>query len=350
MTELLVVREKIRKIYSEHGRLIGACTKALFVILAMLTIDSAIGHFRGIVYILILAGCGLVCAFLPVASAAWLLCLYAGADLAFLSPEICALFLGMGLLFLLLFFVFKPGNSYIMALSMMFTILQFYGPLPAAIGLLLNPVAIFPMVFGIIGGRVIMYAGENASSFAGLDSIGRIMQVLKGVFMNEQLYALIVVLAFCALIIYILRVLPIRHSWTAAVISGSSLYLLLTLLGDYLLNRSPDFVILIINAILLAITGTVLLFLFHMVDYAREERVQFEDDEYYYYVRAIPKLTVSVPEIKVTRIRESAVKEYTKPVGRIITDDVDTDVNMNDTITEPIMVAEHEEAPDEEEF
>lgn len=32
------------------------------------------------------------------------------------------------------------------------------------------------------------------------------------------------------------------------------------------------------------------------VDYARSERLQFEDDEYYYYVKAIPKVAVTTPE------------------------------------------------------
>ena len=38
------------------------------------------------------------------------------------------------------------------------------------------------------------------------------------------------------------------------------------------------------------------------VDYARTEKVQFEDDEYYYYVKAVPKVTLSEPEKKVKKI------------------------------------------------
>ena len=38
------------------------------------------------------------------------------------------------------------------------------------------------------------------------------------------------------------------------------------------------------------------------LDYSRTEKVQFEDDEYYYYVKAVPKMTVSAPEKKVKKI------------------------------------------------
>ena len=38
------------------------------------------------------------------------------------------------------------------------------------------------------------------------------------------------------------------------------------------------------------------------MDYSRTEYVQFEDDEYYYYVKAVPKVTIAVPDKQVKRI------------------------------------------------
>ena len=43
-------------------------------------------------------------------------------------------------------------------------------------------------------------------------------------------------------------------------------------------------------------------FLFFNLDYNRTERVQFEDDEYYYYVKAVPKVNLSSSEKKVQKI------------------------------------------------
>ena len=47
------------------------------------------------------------------------------------------------------------------------------------------------------------------------------------------------------------------------------------------------------------------------VDYTRTEYVQFEDDDYYYYVKAVPKMTVATPEFKVQKInaRKRSVRE-----------------------------------------
>ena len=41
------------------------------------------------------------------------------------------------------------------------------------------------------------------------------------------------------------------------------------------------------------------------MDYSRTENVQFEDDEYYYYVKAVPKIGVAVPEKQVMHITEA---------------------------------------------
>ena len=41
---------------------------------------------------------------------------------------------------------------------------------------------------------------------------------------------------------------------------------------------------------------------FRMVlDYTSVENVQFEDDDYYYYVKAVPKLDMAMPQRNVTR-------------------------------------------------
>ena len=45
-------------------------------------------------------------------------------------------------------------------------------------------------------------------------------------------------------------------------------------------------------------------FMIFSVDYSRTQRMQFEDDEYYYYVKAVPKIVVSAPEKTVKKINE----------------------------------------------
>ena len=43
-------------------------------------------------------------------------------------------------------------------------------------------------------------------------------------------------------------------------------------------------------------------FLFFNLDYSRTERLQFEDDDYYYYVKAVPKISLVNENVKVKQI------------------------------------------------
>ena len=45
-----------------------------------------------------------------------------------------------------------------------------------------------------------------------------------------------------------------------------------------------------------------------VVDYTRIENVQFEDENYYYYVKAIPKIDVPARDISVKKINSRRVK------------------------------------------
>ena len=49
--------------------------------------------------------------------------------------------------------------------------------------------------------------------------------------------------------------------------------------------------------------------LFFSVDYSRTEYVQYEDDEYYYYVKAVPKINIVNAEVKVKQINARKTKK-----------------------------------------
>ena len=77
-------------------------------------------------------------------------------------------------------------------------------------------------------------------------------------------------------------------------------------LGYLVLNISGKTLWLLIGSILSMLIGFVLEFLFMNLDYARTERVQFEDDDYYYYVKAVPKKMVASKEVTVKHFGNTA--------------------------------------------
>ena len=57
------------------------------------------------------------------------------------------------------------------------------------------------------------------------------------------------------------------------------------------------------------VVGYLCQILFFSVDYSRTEYVQYEDDEYYYYVKAVPKINIVNAEVKVKQINARKTKK-----------------------------------------
>ena len=71
--------------------------------------------------------------------------------------------------------------------------------------------------------------------------------------------------------------------------------------GYVIMDVALDLELIPSSIIAVAIAIVIKVFLFS-VNYARSEYLQFEDDEYYYYVKAIPKVSVAVREKTVKKI------------------------------------------------
>ena len=77
---------------------------------------------------------------------------------------------------------------------------------------------------------------------------------------------------------------------------------ILVVMSHVMLSLDFNMVGLLIGTVAAILTGLVLYFFFFSVDYSRTERVQFEDDDYYYYVKAVPKFNMAKTEVKVKKI------------------------------------------------
>ena len=82
------------------------------------------------------------------------------------------------------------------------------------------------------------------------------------------------------------------------------MYVLMIIAGGFYFRLDIDVVTLIIYTVISVVIGLLLEFFVFGGDYTRTERLEYEDDEYYYYVKAIPKVAVTTPEKTVKKINE----------------------------------------------
>ena len=79
--------------------------------------------------------------------------------------------------------------------------------------------------------------------------------------------------------------------------------------GALIMDADVSMVGIIAGSLVSAGIALVVEFIMFQMDYSRTETVQFEDDEYYYYVKAVPKVILSKPEKTVKKINTQRKKK-----------------------------------------
>ena len=149
------------------------------------------------------------------------------------------------------------------------------------------------------------YVKLNATVISSLDAdnaVSKFRYVMDGLMNNKAM--LIVLISFCitTIIVYVIRRLSVDHAWTIAMFAGAVVSVVILLLGDLTFDTNISVVATILGTVVSLLLAKLVEFFAFNVDYTRTEYVQFEDDEYYYYVKAIPKNTVSKAKHTVKKI------------------------------------------------
>ena len=147
---------------------------------------------------------------------------------------------------------------------------------------------------------------KNADASSMVDSL---MSFTRQVLANKEMWVMVMIAVIGILIVNAVRNRPVDHAWKLASAAGAAACVIAGAAGNMLLDLNVSYTVLIVSAALGLVLGFVLEFLFLSVDYSRTENMQFEDDEYYYYVKAVPKIGVPVPEKTVKHITEHQSQE-----------------------------------------
>ena len=103
----------------------------------------------------------------------------------------------------------------------------------------------------------------------------------------------IAIYALALTVVYVVRKLEFDYSFEIAALIG----VVVSIFGHVLLNSRHELPLgvaaTVLYHILSGILVIVIYFFMRVLDYTAVEHVQFEDDDYYYYVKAVPKLSVT---------------------------------------------------------
>ncbi len=312
MTQLLVLREQLKKLCGKYEVYLIPIGKFLTALITFLIINGNVGYMEKLAKFPIALILALLCSFLPLN-----FIIICGAGLSLLhvyelSME-CAIIVGIiYLLMFLLYFRFSPKDTFVVLLTPICSVLQIPYAIPMAMGLVGTPASVVSVACGVIVYHILKYIKVSANALTALDAediASKFKYLIDGILGNKEMFVMIVAFAITIILVYVIRRMNIDYAWTIAIIVGGLADILILLIGDLMYTTNISILGVILGSIVAFGIVKVLQFFVFNVDYARTERVQFEDDEYYYYVKAVPKVTISTPEIKVKKISGKTVEE-----------------------------------------
>ena len=302
MNGIVLLKQQITRIYARFESYIVPVLKFAAMLIALIAINSHVGYMTKLknpAIVLILA---LLCSFLPANVIVLVAGLVIVAHMYALSLECAVVVLFIFIIMYALYFRFTPRDAISVLLTPVAFALKVPYIMPFAMGFVGNPISCISVGCGTAVYYILHYVEENedklsSNTSGGLDAesaLSGFKTVIDGIAKNEDMITMIVAMSATVIVVYLIRRLRINYSWYIALGVGAIVCFVTLLIAGSVLDADIS-----MGGAFLSLLGSMILAIIFMffvfnVDYSRAEYVQFEDDDYYYYVKAIPKVGAEV--------------------------------------------------------
>lgn len=309
MSSLLEIKEILKRLYAKYEVFIMPVLKFLLTFVALLMVNSKLGYMSKIDNMGIVLIVALLSSFLPFGFALFFAMVFILLHFYALAMEVALVGLCVFVVMALLFFRFAPKDSVAVLLTPICFFFKVPYVVPVSMGLVGNPMSMVSVSCGVVIHYLVDFVAANATAIKALDeseSTVRLRMVIDALLDNKQMIVTVMAFAITVVVAYVIRRMSIDYAWTVSIVASTMLNALVLLVGDLMFDTNISVVGVLLGSVVSIGLLKVLQFFVFNVDYTRTEKVQFEDDEYYYYVKAVPKVTVAQQTKTVKRINSAS--------------------------------------------
>lgn len=307
MDSLFVLRGRLQELYAKNSLLIDKMIQFILALATFYVINTNIGFMKIASTPVVMLALAVICTFFPmimtvIAATALILAHMYAVSLAALAVTALVF-----LIMYIFYFRLTPKMAMVVLLTPLAFVFKIPCVIPIAYALISGPVALVAVSCGTMVYFMMEYVKNAAPGMKGKEALGLMGQIsayVKQVFQDKEMWIVVVAFIISFLVVYTVRRQSVSHAWKIAIAAGAVVNVIVVTAGDMALGVHASYGSLIGGSAAAIAIGLILEFFFFSVDYSRSEKLQYEDDEYYYYVKAVPKLSVSTPEKTVKRINE----------------------------------------------
>lgn len=292
MSPWISVKRGLRNFYSAWEAYVRAAAKFLLACGLFWGIGAAVGNHPFLSQPAAIVLAGALCSILPANALIIGAAVYLEAG--FWQTSLVSGLVGAVVLLavLLFYFCFIPGRTWALVCAGLGLGLGVPFCVPVACGLLGGGGGLVGISLGTFVYYLSLRLAAVPSGTAGLgaDTLDAALELFGTVFLDQEMIITLVILAAVCLVVFLIRRMPVSHCWIWATAAGAVVYGALRALEFLFLGAVFSLPLLGADLLLGIGTGLALKSFCFSLDYRKVQHLQFEDDEYYYYVKAVPKL------------------------------------------------------------
>lgn len=318
MSGLLTVRDTIRDFLRKYDEITVPIIRFIAALIIFNSVNSLYGYSdlfeRGIVLFLLSVISALVSDIVVVFLVGAVMCVNAFA----VSAEAGVLFLILFVLMYCLYMRMFSECSWILILVPVLYAFNLQYAAPLIVAIFVGITGAVPAAFGVVLYYFSIYLKEvyDVLNAAVTDEeFQEFSYIVKGLVKNKEMMVAAIVFAVVIVITNTIHRLSFDYSWYVAIGIGAVSNIIFFIICGSILDAGVHGGTVVMGTIIGTLIALAIQLCKSVADYSRKETVQFEDDEYYYYVKAIPKLGMPSKKKDVKTITDNE-KEASNDIRR----------------------------------
>lgn len=284
-------RDAILRFYAAYEQYCTAAVKFAVSFLALYAIHTGYGNSGMLNWIPLTVIAAAFCSFLSPNLPVLFGAAFLEARFWETSPEAAVAGAAVILIWLLLYFSFLQGQGYVVLTVALLLGCGVPFAAPVVCGLLLGPGAAAGICMGTAAYYLAADLGQSGQTSREWSAamLEQLPERFRTLLLNREMVIMLILLLAVFLTVYLIGRIPAAYSRWIGIASGAIVYGTLTGMKGLLPGGDGLTAVWAADLLLGVLAGFLVCAFRAGPDYGRVERLQFEDDDYYYYVKAVPK-------------------------------------------------------------
>lgn len=329
MMTMLVFKTRLKEIYERHYKVIRSILRILVsaglftVVFYQLPFQQRLEEYTVPLVIML----SLICGFLPDVVVMCLTAILVLVEISAISAVAAFGFFAVLAIYFLLFGRYTKTQSYLVILIPVLSVWHLSYVVPVIAALFLSPAMIPACVVGLFVQYLIQGVQEYYLISQSAVDTGNTMEVLQYivnyVLGNREMLIYMGTFTIVYLLVYVIRKGRFNHASQIGIFVGIIACMGGVISGEVLWAVKSDASNLLIGLAITSVIAYIVQFFRMSVDYTGTRKLQFEDDEYLYYVKAVPKLKVTGVEKTVTKIEKDESRiDLKEEIEKVLEEDM----------------------------